>query len=112
MVLHGFAHHFDLLPGEPATHLCVFRQDASGVDVVAFASVRQPRVVVGGDGVDHIYIHVVMRGQREALRNDRADVVRAVGAVEMFVTGDDLGLGIGHERWIGSFHAAKIHKIF
>ena len=112
VVLRGLAHHPELLCGEPSAHLGIFRQDAPGVDVVPLASVHQPRVVVGGDGVDHVCVHIVVGGQREALRNDRADVVRAVGAVEMFVAGDDLGLDIGHERWIGLFHAAKIHKNF
>ena len=78
--------------------------------MVRLPSVCQPRVVVGCDRVDHVGIHLVMPGKHEALRNDRAYVVGAVCRIERPVAGNDLGLDVGHERWIGSFHMAKIHK--
>ena len=108
MVLHGVAHHRDLLFGEPAAQLRIGFKDKPGVDMMPFAPVRKARVVEGGDGVNHVRVHVVVCGQFEALRDDRPHVVRAVCGVEAFVAGDDFGLDIGRKRCIGSFHGAKI----
>ena len=66
--------------------------------MVPFASGDQPGVVVGGDGVDHVRIDGVVAGQVEALRDDRAHVVDAVGAVECGVAGDDLRFDVGRKR--------------
>ena len=107
MVLHGVAHHRDLLFGEPAAQLGVGREDASGVDVMSFAAVHETCVVIGGDGVNHAGVGVVMCGQFKALRDDRPDVVRAVRGVEMFVAGNDLPFDVLFEFRV---HGCKVRK--
>ena len=97
VVLHGVAHHRDLFFGEPAAQFGVGRKNASGVDVVPFAAVCETRVVIGGDGVNHVGVRVVMCSQLKALRNDRPDVVRAVRGVEIFVSGNDFPFDISFE---------------
>lgn len=77
------------------------------MDVVQLPAAGQPRVVIGGDGVDHVRIDVVMPRQIETLGDDRADVVRAVRRVEGFVTGDDLRFDMVFQLF-GWLHGAKI----
>ena len=70
---------------------------AASVDVVPFAAVCETRVVIGGYGVNHVGVRVVMCSQLKALRNDRPDVVRAVRGVEIFVSGNDFPFDISFE---------------
>lgn len=108
MVLDRFAHHAELLLREPAAELPVLEEDPTGVDVVALPSERQSRVVIGRDGVDHLGTDVVVAGQGQAARDDRADMLRAVCAVESLVAGDDRPFDVLFEFPV---HAAKVRKI-
>ena len=65
--------------------------------MVQLPTAGQPRVVIGGDGVNHVGVRVVMCSQLKALRNDRPDVVRAVRGVEIFVSGNDFPFDISFE---------------
>lgn len=94
VVFHRLAHRGDLLLREPSAQRGVPGKDPPSVEVVAFASVGEPRVVVGRDCIDHLRVDVAARCQGEALRNDRAHVVRAVRGVEVFVAREDLPLDI------------------
>ena len=92
VVLHGVAHHGQLLRGEPACKAAVRCEDFGRDEVVAFAARDEPRIVVGRNGVDHVGVDLAACGQLEAAPDDRADVVGAVGAVEAVVARASVGV--------------------
>ena len=112
VVLHGIAHHGQLLRGEPACKAAVRCEDFGRDEVVAFAARDEPRIVVGRNGVDHVGVDLAACGQLEAAPDDRADVVGAVGAVEAVVARDDLRLDVFDERGGGGFGCCHLHWVW
>ena len=71
--------------------------------VAAFA---KSRVVVGGNGVYHILVHLIVLGQGQAAFDDLLGVVALMGRVEMVVAGQDLLFDVGF--YFLSYHFFKI----
>ncbi len=90
VVFGRLAHGVDPLGGEPAAERRVGGEDAPRVEVVAFAPVGEPRVVVEGHGEGGRGVGAETDRQVEAPRGDRQCVVGAVAPVEGGVAGQDL----------------------
>ena len=117
MVLGGIGHDFNLLGSKPLPQFLVFADDACRNAVMRVAPFRQPRVVIGGDGVGHvdvdshfrtIFVHILGRivdnlSEVQALGNDGARMILPMGSIECSIAGQDLLLHVCYKFCIGSF---------
>ncbi len=63
--------------------------------MMGVTSLAKPCIVVCGDGVDHVLIHIVMFGQGQTPFDDLIGMVPLMGRVEMVVAGENLLLDVG-----------------
>ena len=99
VVLHRLFHGLELFRREEVFQEGIGQEDLTRVDVVVFAAVHDAQVVIGGDDIDHIGIHVdALAGQHigegGALTDHGLDMIELVGLVEMGVAGQDLRFDI------------------
>ena len=90
VVLNSPGHHFNLLLREPSPEVQVRAHDASRLKMVSFPVNLKPRVVVGGNRENHIFIDVIVPGKFKALLYDINDVVAAVRSVKGVVAGNNV----------------------
>ena len=81
VVLGGLRHGLNLVFIEPFPQFHVLADDVPRDEMVRVATFAKSGVVVGGDGVDHVLIHVVVFGQGHAALNDFFGVVALVGGI-------------------------------
>lgn len=89
MVLDGIAHGEELLLGKPLAEIGVRHEDFARMDMVELAVHGQAEVVVGGNGVRHVLVGMVLARQSEALGNDALRVVALMPAVKGVVARED-----------------------
>ena len=94
MVFSGLRHGFDLFFIEPFPQILVLADDASRNEMVRVAAFAKPRVVVGSDGVDHVYLDLIMLGQGQTSRNDLFGVVTLVSSIKKIVAGQNAPLDV------------------
>ena len=100
VVFHRFFHGLALLGREEVLQEGIGHQDLARIDVVVVAAVHDAQVVIGGDDIDHIWIHGDALGSQHvgdfgALTDHGLDMIELVGLVEMGVAGQDLRFDIG-----------------
>ncbi len=66
------------------------------------AAFADASVVVGGYGINHVAVDIIMLCQFKASADDGIDMVALVRGVEMVVTGEDLLLDVGYD--VGIYH--------
>lgn len=93
----GLSHDLELCWLEPLEQTVVGQKYAGGIEVMALAAVDESEVVVGGDGVDHVDVDVVVACEVEAVGDDGKGVVAAVCGVEVVVAGEDVRFDIVDE---------------
>ena len=67
----------------------------------------QAGVVVGGNGVYHIHIHIIMPGQFQTAPDYLQDMVHPVGGIKLPVTGENFSLYVTFQLWIDGIHNKK-----
>ena len=97
MVGGGLSHDLELCGLEPLEQTVVGQKYAGGIEVMALAAVDESEIVVGGDGVDHVDVDVVVACEVEAVGYDGEGVVAAVCGVEVVVAGEDVRFDIVDE---------------
>ena len=103
MFLGGDGHDLYLGGGEPFGQTWVLTNDLSGDDMMAVAAFDDAGVVVGGDGVYHVFVELgVVLSEFHALCHDALDVGEVVCEVELVVAGKYVLFHIGFE--VGAYH--------
>ena len=101
--LGGDGHDLYLGGGEPFGQTWVLTNDLCGDDVMAVAAFDDAGVVVGGNGVYHVFVELgVVLSEFHALRYDALDVGEVVCEVELVVAGEYVLFHIGFE--VGAHH--------
>ena len=90
MVLYGIAHGEELLLSEPFAEVGVRHEDFARMDMVELAVHGETEVVVGGNGVRHVFVGMVFVRQFDTLGNDALRVVTLMSAVEGVVAREDV----------------------
>ena len=90
MVFGSLCHRLDLLFSEPLAQFHVVADDASRDEMMGVASFAEPCIVIGGNGVDHIFVDFIMLGKRQASFDNFICMIALMGGVEMVVAWKDL----------------------
>lgn len=68
--------------------------------MVSLSSFAKARVVVRGDGVDHIFFHIIMLGQGQTPFDDLIGMIALMGSIEKVVAWEDFLLDVCYDRGI------------
>ena len=101
MILRSLGHGFYLIFRKPAAKCPILPDNPAGHQVVLLPPFAQARVVVGRDGVHHIYINVIdgplviagLTGnpcQLQTFFYHRPRMIHAMRLIETRIAGDDL----------------------
>lgn len=118
MVLGGLGHRFNLLLVEPIMQSFIFANDTSRNEVMRFASLTDAGVMVGSNGVNHVYINIIVFCQLKAAKDDSVDMVALMGGIIMLISRKNLMLNVLDQTIVdGSLHkrwndVAKVRKMY